>query len=176
MKSDDFEGYKYYVRGCSSGEKGIKSRGAFAEAGRLENFVPEKPMLSIIPRAKGRIDLSWTPDLIKAVHHFNVIRNGIWIGDTRDYYTCTFRDKDVKLGETYTYKITAVGINGDEISSDEVTITHNDSCFKTNSNPAVTEPKKHPFKKFHETSMKLQENISNSIKNIVIMKRDAGGN
>lgn len=176
VKSDDFEGYKYYVRGCSSGEKGIKSRGAFAEAGRLENFVPEKPMLSIIPRAKGRIDLSWTPDLIKAVHHFNVIRNGIWIGDTRDYYTCTFRDKDVKLGETYTYKITAVGINGDEISSDEVTITHNDSCFKTNSNPAVTEPKKHPFKKFHETSMKLQENISNSIKNIVIMKRDAGGN
>lgn len=152
VTSDDCGNYRYFVRGCASGVKGEKSNGAAVKQGKAEIDSLSVPEITVIPRSRDRIDLSWTPDCKGRALRYDVYRDGQKIAETTDGYVCSYRDRQVSYPASYTYRVVTVGFDGNISSSEEVKVSHNDSRFKENSVAEVE--KKQLLKKFYNSVLK----------------------
>lgn len=116
--------YKYLIRACGSGIKGTFSDEIQPIVGEFQGMSSyEKPILGAVSREKQRIDLYWTP--VQDCTCYRVYRDGQKIGETTDFYVCTYRDRTASFGKTYEYTVSAVDRLGNEITSDPVQIAHN---------------------------------------------------
>lgn len=123
--------YCYVIRACASGRKGEFSEEIKAQEAELCNILPpEKPVLQAVSREKQRIDLFWTPAKANALlSHYEIYRNGEKIATTTDAYVCTYRDRTVNFGKTYTYSVAAVNKFGDKSVSEAVVLPHTSDIF-----------------------------------------------
>lgn len=123
--------YRYVVRACASGKKGEFSEAVKAQKAESCNILPpEKPILQAVACEKQRIDLFWTPVKANALlSHYEIYRNGEKIAATTDAYVCTYRDRTVSFGKTYTYSVAAVNKFGNKSVSDAVVLPHTSDMF-----------------------------------------------
>lgn len=118
--------YKYAVRACASGVKGRFSDSVSPVEGEItDNTPPETPVLHAVAREKQRIDLFWTPVYENTqLSHYEIYRNGEKIAATANPYVCSYRDRTVRFGNTYTYSVTAVDKCNNKSVSETVEVQH----------------------------------------------------
>lgn len=154
VTSADSADYRYYVRACADGVKGMFSDAAAPVTGAAHFAIAEAPVVEAFERNDQRIDLSWTPDCVNAVHHYEIYRNDIKIGETRDGYVCAYRDKTAEFPRIYTYRVAAVDFDGNTVSSAPLIVNRTDMRFAAPADPVVLEAKKHPMRPIYRRIFK----------------------
>lgn len=141
--------YKYVIRACASGLKGEFSDSVYPEKGEGVNILPpQKLVLHADAREKQRIDLFWTPVPNNTLmSHYEIYRNGEKIADTPDSYVCTYRDRSVDFGNTYTYSVVAIDKYFNKCESEPLSIDHK-SDILINSDSNISRRKNNIFYSF----------------------------